>query len=137
MEGSIMTTLHQLQELTGKEVFDYLDQQAEVPLVSRAACQGDVSILRVTTKPATTPIPKVGIVVASGQGGHDHTLHGPGMFDRAPQRLGSLVVGQLTVPAGKTVFLSHPEHGGMEIAPGTYSIGSQREYAGEWRRVAD
>lgn len=132
-----MTTVKELIERTGKEVFDYLDHHAEVPVVTTAACQGDVLILRITTKAATTQIPKAGYLVASGQGGHDHTLHGPGMFDRAPQRDGSLIVGTLTVPAGETVFMSHPEHGGMEIAPGTYQIGTQREYAGEWRRVAD
>jgi hypothetical protein len=131
-------TLEDARQITGTNFYDYLDAQAEVPVVTRAACQGDVSLLRVTTAAASTPIPAAGIVVAqSGQGGHAHTITGAGMFDRAAQRSGSLVIGQLTVPVGVDVLISHAEHGALLIAPGTYSIGSQREYAGEWRRVAD
>ncbi len=133
-----MTTIKELIEITGTEVFDYLDREAEVPVISVAACQGDVSIRRVTTKAATTPIPAAGYVVAqSGQGGHAHVLCGAGFFDAAGAREGSLIVGTLTVPADATVFMSHPEHAGLEIAPGTYTIGTQREYAGMWRAVAD
>lgn len=131
-------TLTEAQEISGTAFYDYLDAEAEIPTVTSAACQGDVSILKVTTKAATMPIPKVGVVVAqSGQGGHAHTLTGPGMFDRASGRSGALVVGTLTVPAESEVLLTHPEHGAYLIAPGTYQIGTQREYAGEWRAVAD
>lgn len=129
-------TLTEAQQLSGTEFYDYLDAEATIPVVTTAACQGDVSILRVTTPPATTVMPKTGVVVAqSGQGGHAHTLTGPGMFDRA--QAGSLVVGTLTVPADGEVLMTHPEHGAFLIAPGTYRIGTQREYAGEWRAVAD
>lgn len=118
--------------------YEWLDRQADVPVVTTAACQGDVSILRVTTKPASTPIPAGGvIVVQSEQGGHTHSLHGAGMFDRAKTSPRSLSVGTLTVPDGTDVIMSHPEHGALLFAPGTYQIGSQREYAGEWRAVAD
>ena len=100
--------------------------------------QGDVSILRVTKTAATKLIPKAGVVVAqSGQGGHAHTITGAAMFDRADQRNGSLVIGRLTVPTGADVLISHQEHGALLIAPGTYEIGSQREFAGMWRAVAD
>ncbi len=131
-------TLTEAQQLSGTQFYDWLDAEVEIPTVTTAACQGDVSILRVTTRPAVTAIPKTGVIVAqSGQGGHAHTLTGPGMFDRAPQRDGSLMIGTLTVPAGQEVLLTHPEHGAFLINPGTYQIGGQREYAGEWRRVAD
>lgn len=130
-------TLDQARALSGTEFLDHLDAEADVPTVTRAACQGDVSVLRVTTPAASTPIPAAGVVVATGQDGHNHTITGPGMFDRAVQRAGSLVVGTLTVPESATVLLTHVEHGALLVAPGTYQIGGQREYAGEWRRVAD
>lgn len=131
-------TLTEAQRISGTAFYDYLDAEAAIPTVTTAACQGDVSILRVTTKAATTPMPKTGVVVAqSGQGGHAHTLVGPGMFDRAPERSGSLAVGTLTVPTEGEVLLTHPEHGAFLVAPGTYRIGTQREFAGEWRAVAD
>ena len=41
------------------------------------------------------------------------------------------------MPDGSTAVLAHPEHGFLEIAPGTYRVGRQREYAGEWAYVAD
>lgn len=131
-------TLADAGRLSGTEFYDYLDAQVEIPTVTTAACQGDVSILRVTKTPATTLIPAAGVVVAqSGQGGHAHTLTGPGLFDRAPARSGGLVIGRLTVPTDATVLLTHPEHGAFLVAPGTYEIGGQREFAGEWRAVAD
>ena len=42
-----------------------------------------------------------------------------------------------TVPEGVDVLLSHQEHGALLLSPGTYRIGTQREFAGEWRAVAD
>lgn len=128
-------TLAAAIEMSGTDVYEWLDRQADVPVVTAAACQGDVSILRVTTGPATTPIPQAGVtVVQAERGGHTHSLHGAGFFDR---RESGLTVGTLTVPPGTDVILSHPEHGALLIAPGTYRIGRQREYAGEWRQVAD
>lgn len=125
-------------EQTGTDVFEWLARDAEVPTVTTNACQGDVSILRVTTKPATTPVPASGVIVVRGEnGGNTHMLHG-GRFDYAEQSGDvNLVVGTLTVAEGETAVMSHPEHGFLEIAAGTYRIGRQREYAGEWRQVAD
>lgn len=132
-----MTTLADVETTFGITHYDYLDRQVEIPTVTTAACQGDVSFLRVTTKPATTAIPKAGVVVMqSEQGGHTHTLHGAGMFERAMPN-NNLLIGHLTVPDGADVIVSHPEHGSLLFAPGTYRVGSQREYAGEWRAVAD
>lgn len=131
-------TLTEARELSGCDFYDYLDVEATIPTVTAAACQGDVSILRVTIPPAVTPIPAAGVVVASGQGGHDHTITGAGMFDRWDSRLrDDLTVGLLTVPEGATVLMTHQEHGAILFSAGTYQIGSQREYAGQWRAVAD
>ncbi|MEU3283007.1 hypothetical protein ABZ698_39395, partial [Streptomyces antibioticus] len=109
---------------------------------TRAACLGDVSILRVTTPPATTPLPQAGHPVVRGEaGGNTHSLHAASdagvCFTPADGRGDDLVLGMLTVPDGAEAYLLHPEHGGMAIAPGTYRIGRQREWAGTWRLVAD
>lgn len=130
-------TLAEVETRFGFAALDYLDRDVEVPTVTTAGCQGDVSILRVTTDPAVIPIPARGVVVRSGNGGHDHTLVPGGFFDPAPSRDGSLIIGTLTVPAGGEGYMTHPEHGAIFIAPGTYRIGSQREFAGEWQAVAD
>jgi hypothetical protein len=128
---------------TGTDVFGYLSRDADVPVVTTAACQGDVSVLRVTTTPAATELlPTAGVaVVRSETGGNTHSLHGVGpvRWDAASGRRGdeSLVLGTLTVPDDSTAVLAHPEHGFLEIAPGTYRVGRQREWAGQWRVVAD
>ena len=42
------------------------------------------------------------------------------------------------VPDGGEAYLIHSdEHGAMGIAPGSYEVRRQQEWAGEWRRVAD
>jgi len=130
-----MATIAQLEEVFGTEVLDYLDRDATVPVVTRAAMQGDVSILREAgVKPASTPIPARGVVVASGREGHSHTLFGGGFFDR---RESGVVVGTLTVAADAEVFLLHAEHGGLQIAAGTYRVGRQREQSDVIALVAD
>lgn len=122
------------------EILNYLNQDAEIPTVTVAACQGDVSILRVTTKPASTPIPKAGVAVVRGEsGGNTHSLHAEGLvfWDAAAERSGTLALGTLTVPAGSIGVMAHPEHGFLQIAPGTYRIGRQREQADQIALVAD
>jgi len=123
------------------EVLDYLDHEVTLPVVTTAACQGDVSILRQPRQaPATTAIPQTGVPVVRGEaGGNTHSLHavGPVFFDFADTRAGGLTIGTLTVPEGSTAVLLHPEHGGMQINPGTYRVGRQREMADEIRMVAD
>jgi hypothetical protein len=122
------------------EILDHLDREIEVPTVTRQACQGDVSILRVTTDPATKAVPATGVAVVRGEnGGNTHSLHGNGpiFFDQPKRGDGELVLGTLTVPAESEAVMAHPEHGFLAIAPGTYRIGRQREWAGEWRMVAD
>jgi hypothetical protein len=122
------------------EILDHLDREVEVPTVTNQACQGDVSILRITTSDATTPVPAQGIAVVRGEnGGNTHSLHGNGpiYFDTPARDAGELALGTLTVPAESEAVMAHPEHGFLAITPGTYRIGRQREWAGEWRMVAD
>ena len=134
------STIDSMTTRTGVTVLDHIDPSADVPVVSVAAAQGDVSILRVTTRPATTPMPARVDVVRGEAGGNTHSLHPTGncFWDAATARsVADLTLGTLTVPEGSTAVLAHPEHGFLELAPGTYRIGRQREYAGEWAYVAD
>jgi hypothetical protein len=134
------STIDSMTTRTGVTVLDHIDPSADVPVVSVAAAQGDVSILRVTTRPATTPMPARVDVVRGEAGGNTHSLHPSGdcFWDAATARsVADLTLGTLTVPEGSTAVLAHPEHGFLELAPGTYRIGRQREYAGEWAYVAD
>lgn len=134
------STVATMSAATGISVLDHLDADLDVPVVSQAACQGDVSILRVTTAAAKTPMPNRVDVVRSEVGGNTHSLHpsGPCFWDaHTSSSVADLALGTLTVPEGSTAILAHPEHGFMEIAPGTYLVGRQREYAGEWAYVAD
>ena len=134
------STIDSMTARTGVTVLDHIDPTGEVPVVSAAAAQGDVSILRVTTRPATTPMPSRVDVVRGEAGGNTHSLHPSGncFWDgHAERSVTDLTLGTLTVPEGSTAVLAHPEHGFLEVAPGTYRIGRQREYAGEWAYVAD
>lgn len=118
---------------------DYLNREASVPVVTMdaPAPQGDVLIRPAKNATAAAKaIPQAGVVVATGQGGHDHTLVGPGTFDPRSSTDG-LLVGVLTVPADAEVLLTHPEHGAFTVAEGTYEIRTQREYAGVWQAVRD
>lgn len=131
-----MPKLAELIETHGRDVYGWLDRETDVPVLSGPQSQGDINILPVTTKAATTPIPAAGFTVATGQGGHDHVLLPGGFFDADASR-DELIVGTLTVPAGAEQYLAHDEHGYSGIGPGTYRITRQREFAGQWRAVAD
>lgn len=135
-----MLTLAQSVEITGKNVFDYLDHAAEVPQVDTSGAQGDVMVLRVTTKAAVKPMPRTVVVVASEASSNTHTLHPNGdcFYDaHAATSQGDVLLGKLTVPEGSTALLSHQEHGNIEILSGTFEIRRQREFAGEWAYVRD
>lgn len=136
-----MTTLTDVEARYGDAVtyLEHLDRDAAIPVVDRIAAQGDVLLRRIDGhETAATPIPAAGYPVVRGEnGGNTHLLIGPGHFDpRQPGRDG-LRLGVLTVPAGAQVLLTHPEHGGLLIEPGTYEIRRQREQADEIRLVAD
>lgn len=125
-----VTTLADMIALTGKEVLDYLDRDAAVPVVDTAAAQGDVLIVRVNRATATTPMPKVVVAVASEASSNTHTLHphGPAFWD-AHKSHGDddVMLGVMTVPEGSEVFVSHQEHGGLIVSEGTYEVRRQSE----------
>lgn len=124
------TTLAEVVELTGKEVLDYLDLDAAVPVLERAGAQGDVLIARVNRKPASTPMPRCVVAVAAEASSNTHTLHpnGPAFWD-AHRLAGSddVQLGVLTVPAGSEVFVSHQEHGALIVPEGTWEVRRQAE----------
>lgn len=135
-----MLTLSDAVSQTATPVHAYLDHAAEVPRVSRAAAQGDVMILRVTTASASTPMPRRVVAVASEASSNTHTLHPSGECYWDPHvatEAGDVLLGTLTVPDGSTAVLIHQEHGALEIEPGTYEVRRQREWASEWRMVHD
>ena len=81
-----------------------------------------------------------GITVARAETSqaNTHSLHGAGTWAPNPHAGSELLQGWLTVPEGGEAFLIHTEeHSALGIGAGTYEVRRQREYAGEWRRVAD
>lgn len=139
---SSITTLADAEAQYGVSHYDYLDKAAELPVISRLAAQGDVLIKRAdATAAAVKAVPATGHpVISSGQGGHTHALFGPVFY--APSTTAGvdpsdLALGVLTVPAGVQGLLSHPEHGGLLIEPGTYELRRQREQADVQRFVED
>lgn len=113
--------------------------EAEVHVLSGNQRQGDVMVLKVTTSHAGKPLGKGVVVVrAETNSANTHTLNGDGLWEANPNAATDLVQGWLTVPESGEAFLTHTEeHNTLGIGPGTYEIRRQREYAGEWRRVAD
>lgn len=135
-----MSTVSTMTSRTGVTVLDHFDPFDDVPLVDGAAFQGDVTVLRITTAAAFTPMPASVAVVRGEAGGNTHSLHpsGPCFWNaNLATSVTDLALGTLTVPEGSTAVLAHPEHGFLEIAEGTYRIGRQRDYAGEWAYVTD
>lgn len=116
--------------------------ELEIPVISGNQRQGDVLILKVTTAHGGQPLGATGVVVVRSEAtaSNTHSLVGDGTWEpnaRADQD-GELVQGWLTVADGKEAFLIHTEeHSAVGIGAGTYEIRRQREYAGEWQRVAD
>lgn len=133
-----MTTLTEVEHRYGVSHLDHLDKEVALPTVDRLAFQGDVAIVRNDKIASTDPIPEAGYPVVKGEnGGNTHAVFGKGFFTPGVVSATNLVLGTLTVPADEEVLLSHPEHGGMIIAPGSYEVRRQREQADELRMVAD
>jgi len=151
-----MSALHELISQYGIDVDAHLDRAADIPVLTGPQAQGDIGIRPVRPRQegggrfrfrlsggrraaAVTPIPAGGVVVATGQEGHEHRLlPGPAWFDPARPFSGSLLIGILTVPAGGEAYLAHDQHGYLGIGPGTYEVGGQREWTPEsWQRVED
>ncbi|WP_214406900.1 hypothetical protein [Pseudonocardia lacus] len=139
-----MAILRTVLDRAGVGTLGVLDSEIDVPILTGAQRQGDVIVLsRPQRAPATTPIPPSGVqVVKAEASSNTHTLHswdGACSFDADPTGGDTgLTLGTLTVPEGASAYLVHTEeHGANGIGPGTYELRRQREFAGEWRRVAD
>ena len=139
---SHITTLADAERAFGVSHHEHLDREAELPTVDTLGFQGDVAIIRDdTVAAATTPIPAAGYPVVRGEnGGNTHALFGAGFYDpsgTAGIDPSDLDLGVLTVPTAPPALLSHPEHGGLLVAPGTYVLRRQREQADVQRFVED
>lgn len=116
--------------------------ELEIAVLSANQRQGDVLLLKVTTQHDPTKAKPIGrgvtVVRAETNSANTHSLHGQGLWEPNARADSELVQGWLTVAAGEEAFLIHTEeHSALGIGEGTYEIRRQREYAGEWRRVAD
>lgn len=134
-----VSTLGDLERMTGVRALDHLDRDGLLPVATDLVAQGDVLLRRVEPEvPAAVgrEIPAGGYAVVRGEGGNTHALYGSG-FVKESVFTGDLMVGILTVLPDEKAYLLHPEHGGYEIAPGTWEMRRQREWSGEWRMVAD
>lgn len=141
MKGNdmIVSTLGELEKATGVRALDHLDRDALLPVATDLVAQGDVLLRRVERPEGLelgSEIPPTGWVVVRGEGGNTHALYGSGFVYESPFA-DDLVVGLLTVLPGDKAYLLHPEHGGYEVAEGTWELRRQREWAGEWQMVAD
>lgn len=139
---STITTLADAEQAYGTTHYDYLDKSADIPVISRIAAQGDVLIVRTDgVAPSIVPVPATGFPVVAPVGqGHTHALFGPVFYTpstTAGTNPSDLDLGTLTVPEGVQGLLSHPEHGGLLIEPGTYTVKRQREQADVQRFVED
>jgi len=136
-----MTTVAEAITRHGVAVHDHLPTDVEIPVLTGPQCQGDVAVLPVTTVHPGQPLPAGGVPVVRGEAGGNTHLLLPGSkgvtWAPAVDGDGDLVLGHVTVPAGGVAYLAHPEHSYSGIGPGVYRIGRQREWAGEWRVVAD
>lgn len=134
-------TITDLIATHGVDVDPHLDRQATVPVSTGLQRQGDIIVIPAPAvrvgATAEKSVPQCGVAVVRGEaGGNTHLLlaDGPVRYDPAPA---DLTLGVLTVDAGATAYLAHPEHGYAGIGPGTYVIRRQREQADEIRMVQD
>lgn len=123
--------------------FGVLPATLDIPLdtvihrIDDVAAQGDVLISKANSRRAKTALTEPVEIIDAQFGGNPHTLHPDGDCFWDAELGAELKLGVLTVAKGARAFLFHREHGGLEIAPGTYRIGRQREFAESWQRVAD
>lgn len=134
-----MNTLTNLSTKFNTGALDHLIEETEIPVLTTAQRQGDVSWW--PTRPGRVAglieVKPEGYPVVRGEaGGNTHLLlaDGPVFFAPAndPLRLGTLVV-----PEGSTAHMHHPEHGYNSIGAGTYIMKGQRTQMSEIQRVAD
>ena len=135
------TTYDDVLSAHGVTIPAHLEAQAAIPVLTGLQVQGDVAII--PTRPSMktgTPVPAAGVPVVRGEsGGNTHLLVAEGPVSWAPvvDNPTVLDLGVVTVPAGATAFMLHPEHGCNAMGPGNYILRRQREQADELRVVAD
>ncbi len=137
-----MITLHEAITRYGVEVDPHHEREAGIPIISGLQAQGDLIVVPAAQSlpVATDPVPRAGIAVVRGEsGGNTHLLlaDGPVFFTPIQRSRSGLTLGVVTVPAGSTGYLAHPEHAYSGIAPGSYELRRQREMADEIRMVHD
>jgi hypothetical protein len=147
--NTTMNTLTAVLERAGITVPDQTIADLEVPVLTGPQRQGDVFVIPIDAiHEVIIPndahlVPAEGVAVVVGEAtGNTHLLQpepGCGIFwQPARARVGSVELGDLTVPKGATAWLIHTdEHGANGIGPGTYRFHGKREQADEERRVAD
>lgn len=125
-----------IKEVAEKIKSDHQQRFPDAASVGDYWRQGDVYITRLANVPSGFKEAKVDLQLAPGDTkGSRHMLS----HDRV-----SMFVNKdadaLTGPvikSGDGVVVEHPEHGNVELPPGTYGITYQRAFAEEIRRVAD
>lgn len=131
-------TLGSIIDRTGVDVYDYLDREELVPVLSGLQVQGDlICVPTKASKKLGELVPADGIAVIRGEvGGHTHLLIGEALAF-APATAGGVDLGVVTVPGGEVGYMAHPEHGYLAFGPGSYLLRRQREQADEIRLVQD
>lgn len=127
--------LHELIDQMGVNVLDYLDRDADVPVLAGIQRQGDLIILPAEAVLGDLVKPEGVAVIRGEAGGNTHLLLADGEVRWQPTT--GQTLGHVTVADGAVAYMAHPEHGYMGIAPGSYVIRRQREMADTIRMVAD
>lgn len=131
-------TLSALTELSGLDVFDYLDKEVSIPVVDGLQAQGDLLVVPADVLPMVVPhsdsrpglVSRSGIeLLRSAAGGNPHSL----VADEGNCRWTTRVYDPRGLALGivdtqVVAYLIHPEHGATGIAPGRYVIGRQQEF---------
>lgn len=136
-------TLADVEAMSDRQVYDWLDRSVSVPIHDGMQAQGDIIVVPISRTPGGGAVdcPRHGIdVVPSVNGGHAHTLLAPdgGCTVRLTRTTGPEDLVIALIDTTETCYLLHAEHGASGIAPGRYEIRRQREWsAAEARRIAD
>lgn len=141
-------TLADAENRFGVQVDEHHDRQLDIPVLTGLQAQGDVMIVPVAhilpgALTDATLVPAHGVAVVRGEnGGNTHLLLGAGPVHWVPSAAAGvdpddLDLGMLTVPAGSTAYLAHPEHAYTGVGEGSYTLRRQREQAAAARFVED
>ena len=134
-----MNTLQTLTKTFNTGSLDHLIAETEIPVLTTAQRQGDVSWwpVRSGNVAGLIEVKTDGYPVVRGEaGGNTHLLLADGPVFFAPASDGTRL-GTLVVPDGSTAHMHHPEHGYNSIGAGTYIMRGQRTQMDEIERVRD